>query len=339
MNPNALQLANKGIPILMYHGFCDQKSFSGIENYHGKHLYVEKFEEQIRYLKQHYKIITLARLLDHYRNATALPVNSVLLTIDDGYASNFHLAFPILKKYQAPASIFITTDFVEKRNFLWVDRLEYALNRTQRTNVQLTVTGKEWTYDLSSPSLKKAADRGIKRELKRLASSLRDPIIDRIEESLEAKIIHDHPVPAMYEPLTPEQIKIMVDSNLVSVGSHTTSHVIMSVCSPEEMRDELVRSKHAIEQMSQRPCNIFSYPNGEAGDFNRQSRDILREIGFKCALTTVVGVNPWNQDSYELKRLNIHNDGDLTGFVRTLSSFARFLRKLKYENIRRNQSR
>ena len=319
----------KNIPILMYHGFTDQKKSQGIENYHGKHLYVEKFEEQISYLKRHYNIISLARLVDAYKNGTELPLRSVLITFDDGYASNYHLAYPVLKKYQAVAAIFIATDFVGKKYFLWVDRIEYCITQTAQKELRINFEDKECVYSLATDALKKKTNSEIKKKLKKMSAQDCASIVNAIESKLQAKLSFNSSVPAMYLPITPAQIKEMVDSNLVTIGSHTSSHVIMTACSIEEMRTELEKSKMRLEKITGRPCKLFSYPNGELRDFNNDSKRILKDKGFRCALTTVVGVNNFLDDIFELKRLNIHNDGDFTGFVFTLSSVMRFLRRIK----------
>ena len=88
-----------------------------------------------------------------------------------------------------------------------------------------------------------------------------------------------------------------------------------------------------IEEMTQKTNDLFSYPNGWAGDFNEQSKRILQELGFRCALTTVIGSNNTDSDVFELKRLNLHNEGDFGGFLRTLSSFWRFLRKVRNASL------
>jgi len=58
-----------------------------------------------------------------------LKANSVLLTVDDGYQDFYNLAFPILKKYEVPATVFFTTDFIDKRIWLWHDLLNSNLGK------------------------------------------------------------------------------------------------------------------------------------------------------------------------------------------------------------------
>src|SRR3990167_5472927 len=148
-------LRRKKIIILMYHGFTDKIVHEGIENSLGLHLNIEKFRLQIEYLKKYYNIISSDQLIDHYTNGAKLPPNSVVITIDDGYKSSYALAYSVLKQFNVPAAIFLTTDFVDKKEMLWVDRIEYAINRTKRNNFSLKINKDTLSFDLRDDNSKK----------------------------------------------------------------------------------------------------------------------------------------------------------------------------------------
>jgi len=95
------------IPILTYHNFTTGESSSYRMN-------IDKFTKQMDYLATNgYSVISMSELLERFSNNT-LPSNPVVITIDDGYKATYTLAYPILKKYQFPATIFIYSDFIEK---------------------------------------------------------------------------------------------------------------------------------------------------------------------------------------------------------------------------------
>jgi peptidoglycan/xylan/chitin deacetylase (PgdA/CDA1 family) len=78
--------------------------------YHALSISPQDFEEQIKYLAENgYHSITPDQLMDHLEYGKALPEKPVLITFDDGYADNYHNAYPILKKYGFTATIFIIT--------------------------------------------------------------------------------------------------------------------------------------------------------------------------------------------------------------------------------------
>jgi peptidoglycan/xylan/chitin deacetylase (PgdA/CDA1 family) len=100
----------KGVRVLMYHKFSTElNDFLTVT--------IAQFEAQLAYLKsENYQFITAQNLLDFYINNKPLPSKPLLLTFDDGYVNNLELAYPILKKYDAKATIFIPTSFVGKTN-------------------------------------------------------------------------------------------------------------------------------------------------------------------------------------------------------------------------------
>ena len=87
---------------LMYHSIDSEKNKGGI--------FIDEFEEHIKWIKDK-KTFKMEELkgLDY-----TLPPNSILITFDDGYKNNYTLAFPILKKYNMKATIFLNTKFIEK---------------------------------------------------------------------------------------------------------------------------------------------------------------------------------------------------------------------------------
>ena len=89
------------IAVLGYHDFTDTKSTNEMQ------MEISKFEKQMAYLKKHhYKTITLKEMECFINKTCNLPRRSVLITMDDGYRSNYELAFPVLKKYNLNAVVF-----------------------------------------------------------------------------------------------------------------------------------------------------------------------------------------------------------------------------------------
>lgn len=89
--------------VLTYHSINPDYAFS---------VKPKDFEEQIRYLSTNFNLINL-ETIDSLGKENKR--DFIAITFDDGYEDNYHFAFPILKKYNIPATIFITTDFVFKK--------------------------------------------------------------------------------------------------------------------------------------------------------------------------------------------------------------------------------
>jgi len=87
-------------------------------------------------------------------------------------------------------------------------------------------------------------------------------------------------------------------------------------------------SKQRIEEQLGEKVNLFAYPNGAKGDFSPETKRILKDLGFLCALVMVPGANDSHSDRYELRRISVSDNDSLAAFVAGLSGFKAFLRRL-----------
>ena len=93
------------VPILAYHRFGDKDGKMVVSP--------EAFAAQLKYLADNdYRVIRLADLVEFLAGKRSLPRRAVVITADDGYASVYRHAFPLLKQYGFPATIFVYTDFI-----------------------------------------------------------------------------------------------------------------------------------------------------------------------------------------------------------------------------------
>ena len=91
------------LPILMYHGVTDDAS--KVTDYT---ILSSDLEKDLIWLTQNgYTSVSAKQLIDYVENGAPLPAKPILLTFDDGYANNYTLAFPLLKKYNSKAIISI----------------------------------------------------------------------------------------------------------------------------------------------------------------------------------------------------------------------------------------
>ncbi|MFO8084233.1 MAG: polysaccharide deacetylase family protein [Desulfobacterales bacterium] len=94
------------VPVLVYHQFADEYSDKMT-------IRTEAFYKQMLWLKENgYKVIRLDQLLDFMDFKIPLPEKSVVITIDDGWISVYEIAYPILKEFGFPATLFVYTDFI-----------------------------------------------------------------------------------------------------------------------------------------------------------------------------------------------------------------------------------
>ena len=141
------------VPILLYHDFSKTRS--------GKMMVLETaFEAQMKYLKENgYHVITLERFLDFMDFKAQVPEKSVVITIDDGWKSLYSIAYPILKKYHFPATLFVYTDFIGGKKALTWDQIKelahngFDIQCHTKTHRYLTKIKDGETFDLFFKSI------------------------------------------------------------------------------------------------------------------------------------------------------------------------------------------
>jgi peptidoglycan/xylan/chitin deacetylase (PgdA/CDA1 family) len=83
------------------------------------------FEQQISFLLDHgYTFVTVDRALDLFAASSTPPNKTLVLTFDDGYRSFYTNVFPLLKKYNIPATEYVITQDIGKRGSLTWDMLK-----------------------------------------------------------------------------------------------------------------------------------------------------------------------------------------------------------------------
>jgi len=109
-NITVIKPYGKSIPVLEYHSISYDKGDPIC-------IPIKKFKEQMKYLKDNgYYTITLTNLYEYLMNNTPIPKKSVVLTFDDGYEDNYTTMFPVLKKYNFKATIFVITSLIDVHN-------------------------------------------------------------------------------------------------------------------------------------------------------------------------------------------------------------------------------
>lgn len=110
-----IYIINKNkIPVLCYHNLATAEEKTNFESEKDWTIDVKNFEEQLKYLKKHnYKTLTMEEFYKWKQGMLNLPQKSVLITFDDGFLSNYHYAFPLLKKYNMNATVFLIGEYVQ----------------------------------------------------------------------------------------------------------------------------------------------------------------------------------------------------------------------------------
>lgn len=155
-------------PILMYHKIDKEESLKN-----KLAVSPETFERQMNFLSRNkYNVISLRQFVDLVKAKKMIPKNTVVVTFDDGYENNYREAFPILKKYNIPATIFIITDFIGKPGYM---------SRAQLKELSDSGVISIASHTVHHPVLTKIGLEQVKKEVKESKAMLEELVAKPVE--------------------------------------------------------------------------------------------------------------------------------------------------------------
>jgi peptidoglycan/xylan/chitin deacetylase (PgdA/CDA1 family) len=317
---------SKGNPvaILVYHRVVPRETRDDLFSLPAIVVYQDHFEEQMKFLSENYHIIPLDEFIEAREKQIPLPLRTVVITFDDGWEDNYHYAFPILRKYHLPATIFLTTGWINTRKIFWPEKVIFLIKNLLSSPDVL----KECFVKANIPSLIIRIDRLLRHpernkcwsklidDLKYIDESSREKIIQNLEAYLKDRTFPE----AKHSVLNWAQIQEM-KRNGVSYGSHGITHRILTLLGEDEVKEELQVSLQSLEKGLGGPIKHFAYPNG---DYNGRIIQHLKTLGYRSGLTVKLGYNTIKTDAYRLNRINIHERkilNDKGGFSKELFTF------------------
>jgi peptidoglycan/xylan/chitin deacetylase (PgdA/CDA1 family) len=320
---------NRNRPVVLaFHGVTAEEPGS-VFNYEGAHLYRPIFSRLMEHLVSRYRVVSLDRIVDWLKGDGELPRRAVAVTFDDGYRNLLTQAAPELFALGAPATVFVTTDFVAEGKMLWPDRLLAALAASSVGSLTVEAADGQRKFPLSGEEEKLQTNIQIREMVKALPDDDRQSLIEDIVERLEVEEETIKNAWNDYRPLREEDLW-KLGTQGIAIGSHTCSHPVLARCAPQRMANELRRSKQIIERATGTACTSFAYPNGAPGDFNQETRREVEAAGYRGAVTTVKSRVMAGQDPFEIPRYILtHNDITTNEFAVEVSGFATFLRGFK----------
>ncbi len=279
--------AGRGVCILSYHRILDAP-----DPILTSEPDVRMFRWQMELLAECFNVLPL---FDAVRalSSGALPPRAVCITFDDGYRSIHDLALPILKEFNLPSTVFVTTDCMREEN-LWNDRIIEAVRRLPGDRLDMRDAG-IGILSLAGTEARFATANRLVESIKYLAPKTRFELMREIE----ARGGDDSGHKLM---LTREMVASMAEQG-VEIGGHTVSHPILTSLDDQDARAEIENGKTELEAITGRPVRLFAYPNGKTGmDYDDRHVRMAREAGFAAAFTTTPGAASKRHDLFQLPR-------------------------------------
>jgi peptidoglycan/xylan/chitin deacetylase (PgdA/CDA1 family) len=297
--------------ILMYHRVLadDDPYLPYIQP--GMYVRESSFAKQLKFLTQHYEVVSLAEMLELIEaKKVSKDRQYCVITFDDGWLDNYRNAFPLLKRFSVPATIFLTASFIGTNRFFWHEKISklFFLARNQRKEVPQTGNGSDEKADepltmlrrhiLSNEPSASAVDAAIE-SLKSLPIAQIEGIVDAVATELGISFEHERTM------LSWEEIQEMGQGG-ISFGSHTCEHRILTQIDLTEAAAEITGSMEKLKNKNLNYIPVFCYPNGR---YNDAVRSLVIDAGYSAAVTTKLGRQSGDlKDPYTIARIGIHDD-------------------------------
>ncbi len=295
-------LNRKKCLVIMYHGITREKWDPSVWT----QLPEDIFRRQLQFLKAHYNILSLSDFLSAMSSGQPFLERTALITFDDGLKNNYSVAFPLLKEYSVPATIFLSENLIGTKEFLWVDEFFLLLRESLIKSFCISDISLITEKELSKQNLWETYSNAVER-LKRVPEVGRDNCMKGLRDHV--KLNRDE-LSEDFGMLTWEQVLEMKQSGLVDFGVHTANHKILTMLTQNEWEEEIKEPKKRLSNILGNEVKAFCYPNGRAGvDFNKDHVSYLKECGYVCAFTTENSLfNPTDGDALGIGRIPAGND-------------------------------
>jgi peptidoglycan/xylan/chitin deacetylase (PgdA/CDA1 family) len=221
-----------------------------------------------------------------------LPARAACITFDDGYADNFTVALPILRRHGAVATFFVATGFLDGGR-MWNDTVIEMIRRAPAT-IDLTRAG-FGVLRLDSVASRQEAIGTLLGKLKYLPLQERQDQVELLRELVGVALPDDL-------MMTSDQLRQLHAAGM-EIGGHTVNHPILARLAPDAARREIADGKDTLEGLLRVPVRSFAYPNGKPGeDYLAEHARMAREIGFTSAVSTSWGAASPASNAFQLPR-------------------------------------
>lgn len=229
-----------------------------------------------------YEIIPMDALAGRLSEPNGKPF--CVITFDDGYIDNRDYALPILKRYEAPFTVFVTPGFLDRTTPLWWLDLEDALRERDEIHVQLPHT--RFRHVTKTPDEKKSGFARLYWELRGLS----EYEVREIVATLAAEAGVDTMGRVARLCMDWRMLKQFAREPLVTIGAHTNTHPRLKTLDDAQSQSEIAGSKARIEQELQCEVKHFAYPVGDPTSAGKREFTYAAEAGCETGVTTRPGV-------------------------------------------------
>lgn len=262
----------------------------------------DQFEWQMGDLRRRMNPVSLAQVMDHLDGKATLPRYAVAITFDDGFRDTHQHAFPILRQYGIPATVFVTTGYIESGEPFWFELAAYLMMRLEPHAIVFDEYEGALPF-AAAPAERRRSLRRLHEVLKALPNPRRTAVIREWSQRFAGQI--EASAADLSRPITWTQVGEMAAAG-IEFGSHTVTHPNLTQLSDQDLLWELSESKRMLEQRIGREVGTLAYPIGTRSTYDARVIQAVQRAGLRLAVSYVPGVNWLNRPRrFELRRQGI----------------------------------
>lgn len=237
----------------------------------------DTFNDDVTWMKNHGNIVDLDTILD-FDKPNDRPLFSI--TFDDGWADNYYNAFPIIKKHNIKATIFLVTEAIETGHLFWVEDFLYKVAQLSEAksdgNTNDILLSNYTKLGSTQPDCtdKKLLAEGLAELIKPFPREYRSAFLSDLYQDLNLD-----PEPITDQILKWSNINEMSEYG-IEFGSHTHTHEILQYADNDLIAKELKISKNIITEKTNKPVRYFCYPNAR---YRNDNADLINQAGYEYA--------------------------------------------------------
>ena len=252
-----------------------------------------RFDRLMGMVAHSFRVVTLGQALVSLEQGRLAP-RTLAITFDDGYADNAEIALPILERHGLVATFFVATGFLDGGR-MFNDTVIEAVRRSPYDALDLGDFGLG-RLPVGTAQERRAAIEAVIPKVKYLPLAEREDALQRLERACGQPAL---PTTLMMRSSQVQQLHAAG----MEIGGHTVRHPILAQTPDDQARREIAQGRDALAGLVDAPIEVFAYPNGRPDrDYDRRHVQMVRELGFRGAVSTARGAASAAADRYQLPR-------------------------------------
>lgn len=209
----------------------------------------------------------------------------ICMTADDGYRDNVQWALPVLRQFGVPLTMYVPVCNPDNTGVLWWKVVEQVIQ--ENDSIDLAFSDRQIRVPCATTHEKYAAASIVQKELlarpeERCMMAAVRALAAKYNVSIEAMCAETC--------LNWPELKLLASDPLITIGSHTVNHIVLSRAPKDVARQEMTEGRNRIAAELGRTVDHFAYTYGTREAAGPREFELASDVGFKTAVTTRPGL-------------------------------------------------